>query len=192
MAFILSWGSVLSTIFNSNVELLQCYGIFLTSLKITFNKVKNTRQPCDTQQHHRTLQETLHSPSARWGRDSGITSPYAEIQDCSMFSTPTQMKYHSLFGTTFHWKSHHVGTSPSICFTNQFTGSYMTQVPTGSHLRTYFCMEIIKTSHRYTNFRKPLFILIIPKSKINLALKMTMTPKSFRKLTSGIPFENTL
>ena len=57
----------------------------------------------------------------------------------------------------------------------------MPQVPTGSHLRTYFSTEIMKTSQRHPNIRKPLCILAIPKSKINLALKMKMTPKSFRK-----------
>ena len=61
-------------------------------------KVRNTPQPCDDPTHQRTLQETLHtpSPSARWGRDPGITSLYAKTQDCSIFPTPTLMKYHSL------------------------------------------------------------------------------------------------
>ena len=31
------------------------------------------------------------NPSARWDRDSGITSPYAKTQDCSIFSTPMLM-----------------------------------------------------------------------------------------------------
>ena len=68
-----------------------------------------------------------------------------------------------------------------ICFTNQFSYPYMPQVPYGSHLRTYFSTEIMKTSQRHPNIRKPLCILTIPKSKTNSALKMTMTPKSFRK-----------
>ena len=68
----------------------------------------------------------------------------------------------------------------------------MTQVPTGSYLRTYFSMEIIKTSQRHPCIQKPLYILTIPTSKINLALKMTMTPTSFRKLRPDGPFENTL
>ena len=34
-------------------------------------------------------------------RDPGITSSYVKTQDCSVFSTPTQTKYHSLFGTIF-------------------------------------------------------------------------------------------
>ena len=57
----------------------------------------------------------------------------------------------------------------------------MTQVPTGSHLRTYFSIEIMRTSQRHPNIWKPLCILTIPKSKTNLALKMTMTPKNLRK-----------
>ena len=45
----------------------------------------------------------------------------------------------------FLLKPHHAGTKSLICFTNQFSGSYMTQVPTGILLQTYFSMEIIKT-----------------------------------------------
>ena len=57
----------------------------------------------------------------------------------------------------------------------------MTQVPTGSHVRTYFSMEIMKTSQRHPNIRK-LYILTITTFITNLALKMTMTPISFREL----------
>ena len=65
----------------SNVKLLQCYGIFLTSLNLICTKVRNTPQPCDDTAHQRTLQETPHIPSMRWARDPGITSPYAKTQD---------------------------------------------------------------------------------------------------------------
>ena len=51
-------------------------------------------------------------------------------------------------------------------------------------------IEIIKTS--INQFSKILYILTISKSKINLALKMTMRSKSFRKLRPEVPFENTL
>ena len=128
---------------NSNVKLLQYHGIFLTPFNLICTKVRNTPQPCDDPAYQRTLQETLHTPSTRWGRDRSI------------FSTPTQMKYHSLFGIALWWKSHHTGNSLSICFTNQFTGSYITQVPTGSYVRTYFSVGIIKTSPRHPNFQKP-------------------------------------
>ena len=80
----LKFHAVLSTIFSQltlNVKLLQCYRIFLRSLSITCTKVKNTPQPCDDPTHQRPFQETLHTPSARWGRDPGITSPYAKTQD---------------------------------------------------------------------------------------------------------------
>ena len=66
----------------------QCYGIFLTSLNLTCTKVKNTPQPWVDSAHQRTLQETLHTPIGIWGKDPGITSPYAKTQDCSIFSTP--------------------------------------------------------------------------------------------------------
>ena len=49
---------------NSNVKMLQCYGIFLTSLNLTCTKEKDTPQPCDDPAHQRTLYETLHIPSA--------------------------------------------------------------------------------------------------------------------------------
>ena len=68
----------------------------------------------------------------------------------------------------------------------------MIQVPTGSHLRTYFSIEIMTTSQRNPNIRKPLCVLTIPKSKTNLVLKMTMTPKNLRKPGPDGPFENTL
>ena len=64
--------------------------------------------------------------------------------------------------------------------------------PEGESMRTYFSMEIMKTSQRHPNIGKSLGILTIPKSKINLALKMTMTTKSFRKPRPDGPFENTL
>ena len=57
----------------------------------------------------------------------------------------------------------------------------MTQVPAGSHLRTYFSIEIMRICQGHPNIRKFLCILTIPKSKTNLALKMTMTPKNLRK-----------
>ena len=58
---------------------------------------ENMPQHCDDLAYHRSFQETLHTPSARWSRDPGITSPYAKAEDQSIFFTPTQMKYHSLF-----------------------------------------------------------------------------------------------
>ena len=45
---------------NSNVKLLQRYGIFLTSFNLTCIKVKNTVQLCDDPAHQRPSQETLH------------------------------------------------------------------------------------------------------------------------------------
>ena len=68
----------------------------------------------------------------------------------------------------------------------------MIQVPTGSHPRTYFRIEIMATFQRHLNIRKPLCVLTILKSKTNLVLKMTMTPKNLRKAWSDGPFENTL
>ena len=68
----------------------------------------------------------------------------------------------------------------------------MTQVPTGSHPRTYFRIEIMTTSQRHPNIRKLLCVLTIPNSKTNLVLKMTMTPKNVRKPGPDGPFENTL
>ena len=103
----LFWNSkfhaALSAIFSQLTLTLNCYGAmvsFWRHLISLLTKVKNTPQPCDEAAHQRTLQETLHTPSARCGRDPDITFPYAKTQDCSIFSTSTQMKYHSLLGTT--------------------------------------------------------------------------------------------
>ena len=48
------------------------------------------------------------------------------------------------------------------------------------------------TSQRHPNIRKPLCVLAIPKSKTNLLLKMTMTPKNLHKPWPDDPFENIL
>ena len=67
----------------------------------------------------------------------------------------------------------------------------MIQVPTESHLKTYFSIEIMTTSERHLNIRKPL-CPGHPKSKTNLLLKMTMTPKNLHKPWPDGPFENIL
>ena len=68
----------------------------------------------------------------------------------------------------------------------------MIQVPTESHLRTYFSIEIMTTSQRCPNIQKPLCVLAIPKSKTNLLLNMTMTPKNLHKPWPDGPFKNIL
>ena len=45
---------------NSNLKLLLCYGILLTSLNLTFTKVKNTPQSCDDSAYQRMLQKPPH------------------------------------------------------------------------------------------------------------------------------------
>ena len=68
----------------------------------------------------------------------------------------------------------------------------MIQVPTESHLRTYFSIEIMTTSQRHPNIRKPLCVLAIPMSKINLLLKITIAPKNLHKPWPDGPFEKIL
>ena len=63
--------------------------------------MKNTPQSCDDSAHQRTLQETLHTTGAGWGKDRGITSLYAKTQDCIIFFDPTLMMYHNLLGTMY-------------------------------------------------------------------------------------------
>ena len=72
-------------------------------------------------------------------------------------------------------------SSSSIYYTNHFTRPRMIQVPTESHLRTYYSIQIMTTSQRHPNIRKSLCVLAIPKYKTNLLLKMTMTPKNLHK-----------
>ena len=84
---------------NSNVKLLQCYDIFLTShdLICMYQSEKLTPTLWWPNTSENAPGNPPHpSPSARWGRDPGITSLYAKTQDCSIFPTPTLMKYHSL------------------------------------------------------------------------------------------------
>ena len=84
---------------------------------------------------------TMVSPIPRWDRDPGPTSSYAKTQNWSIFSTTTQIQYHSLFRTTFQVKTaSHMSESinrfttkavnmqkPSslICSASQWTGPYM-------------------------------------------------------------------
>ena len=104
----------LSTIFSQIILTLNCYSAMVSSwLHLT--------------SHQSPFQENLHTPNARWGRDPGIICPYAKTQDCSIFSTPTKMKYHSLVGTTFWQKPHHVGTSSSIWWTGFRYVSFLVQ-----------------------------------------------------------------
>ena len=159
----------LSTIFSlSQLTLtLNCYSAMISSWCHLISLVPKWKTHSNSvmTQHIRERSRKLSTPQMQ---DGVATLDCAKTQDRSIFSTPTQMKNHSLFGTTFRQKWHHAGTSPSICFTNQFTESYMTQVPTAGHFRTCFSMEIIKTSQKHPNFRKPLYILTIPKSEIML------------------------
>ena len=74
----------------------------------------------------------------------------------------------------------------------------MTRAPTGSYLRIYFSMEVIKIPQRHPNLRKPLDILTIPKAKLNSALKMKGTEKlpetkaKLKQYKQYSPFRNTL
>ena len=136
---------------------------------------------CDDLAHQIPFQEALHTPSA-----SGTGT---------LASPPLMLKHQTAvyFPPPHKWIipcseiPHHAGTSSSICFRNQFAVSQMSQVTTGSYLRTYVTMEIIKTPQRHSNIWKPLYILIIHKARLNLALKMIRTPSSFRKLRHGSP-----
>ena len=76
---------------NSNVKLLPCYGIFLTSRNLTCTRIKNTPQSRNDSAHQRTLQKPSTPQSVKWGRGPGITSTYAKTQDCSILSIPAPM-----------------------------------------------------------------------------------------------------
>ena len=85
---------------NSNVKMFSTIVSSWRHLPHLYQS-ENTPQRCDNAAHQRLFQGTLHIPCMRRDRDSGITSPYAKRQDWSIFCTPTQMKHHGLFGTTF-------------------------------------------------------------------------------------------
>ena len=160
-------------------------------LPLTSLVPKWKNQSCDDPVYQRPFKETLHTPRARWSRDPSITSTYAKTQDCNIFSTPTQIKYHSLFGTTFRLKPDHEVTSPSIYFINQFTGSYMTQVPTVSYLQTYFSKEIIKTPQHsktslYSDQPQDQIKFIIEDDKDTMKLPQTKELWSIQKYSPAL------
>ena len=84
---------------------------------------------------------------------------------------------------------HSLGTLKIVSRRDQFIDLFHKSIysslrNTSRHRKSFeniFSMEITKTSQIDSNIRKPLCILAIPKSKINLSLKMKMKPKSFRK-----------
>ena len=71
------------------------HGIFLTSLNLTCTKVKTYPNPVMTQHTEAVSGNPSHSKCKMGQR------PCAKTQDCTIFSTLIQMKYQSLFGTTF-------------------------------------------------------------------------------------------
>ena len=73
---------------NSNVKLLQRYGIFLMSRNLTCTRMKKTPQSGSDSAHQRALQKPSTPHSVKCGRDPGITSTYAKTQDCSVLSIP--------------------------------------------------------------------------------------------------------
>ena len=95
---------------DSNVNLLQCYGIFLKSLNLTCTKMKNILQPCDDSANQRTLQK----PFWTWvGQDTegfsniGVSLGcfhYFYTKVCSQMSSGEDLR--------------HVGMSELICVTN--------------------------------------------------------------------------
>ena len=132
--------------YSNDVKLLEWYGIFLTPPNLTCRKVKNTPQPCDDPAHQRLFQGTLH---------------IARIQDCSIFSShinevSTAIKTASrrnqsidLLHKSIYWFLH--DTSPHL-FAN-----------------------ILQYGNSKGTPKTPLYILTIPKTKLNLALKMIRT-----------------
>ena len=63
---------------QQNIAVIYLYNITYMLSNITYLSIYLSIYPCDDSTHQRTLQETLHSPSARWDRDPGIISPYAK------------------------------------------------------------------------------------------------------------------
>ena len=58
---------------NSNVKLLQCYDIFLTSRNLTCTRVKNTLQSRNDSVHQRTLRKS--STPQVWNGTGTVASP---------------------------------------------------------------------------------------------------------------------
>ena len=175
---------------NSNAKLLQCYGIFLTSRNLTCTRMKNTHQSRNDSVHQRTLQKTFPPQVWNGARTLASSPPMPSHKTVVYFPFPQQ--WYSL-----------VSERPSSknCITQGTVHRFvplintrpdMTQVPKGSHLRSYFSIEIMRTFQRHPNIWRPLYMLTIPKSKTNLALKMTITLKNLCKRKPDGLFENTL
>ena len=81
----LKFHAVLSTVFSQLILMLICYSAVVSSWRPLTSLVPKWK----------------HTPSARWGRDASITPLAVKTQDCNIFCTPTQMKYHSLFRMSF-------------------------------------------------------------------------------------------
>ena len=117
---------------NSNGKILQYYGTFLTSLNLTCTKVKTHPNPVMTQY-------IINSSRKLWHHLRLWLNTRLQYILSSHKNEVSWSVRNDLPGKTV---SH---SRPSICFTNQFTGSYTTKDPTESHLRRYSGMETIKT-----------------------------------------------
>ena len=171
---------------DSNIKLLQCYGIFLTSLNRNCTKVKIHLNSVMTEH----IKDRSRKPSTLQVRDRVVTlaSPSLMLKHRTVVYFPVPCKWNIIFFR----EPRRTGTSPLICFTNQFTDFYITQISTVSHLQTCSSMKIIKAPQRESNIWNTPGILTTLKTKLNLAFNIIRTPKSYHKLRHYGPFENSL
>ena len=73
---------------NSNVELLQCHGIFLTSRNLTCTKMKNTIQSHNDSAHQRKLQESPTPQVQNVARTLASRPPMLKLKTVGYFPLP--------------------------------------------------------------------------------------------------------
>ena len=113
--------------------------IILKSLNLPCTKVKKHPNPVMTH-HIRGHSGKLHTPSVKWSRDPDITSPYAKAEDWSIFFTPTQMKYHTLFYIYIFYKY--------LCFLILLQKNAFIKMLTGEH-KGMVCFANVKIVHTF-------------------------------------------
>ena len=115
---------------NSNVKLLQCYGIFLTSRNLTCTRMKNAPQSRNDSAHQGTLQKP--STPQVWNGAGTIASPPLMPKHKTVVYPPLMPKHKTVvyFPLPHQW-----------C-------SIVSERPSGKNCITYGPVFISRTTHQ--------------------------------------------
>ena len=179
--------AVLLTIFRKLILTLNCYSVMVSSWRHLTVIVPTWKYTLTLWWPSTSKTVPGNPPQVRDGVVT-LASPSLMLKHRTVVYFPVPCKWNII---VFR-KPRRTGTSPLICFTNQFTDFYITQISTVSHLQTCSSMKIIKAPQRESNIRNTPGILTTLKTKLNLAFNIIRTPKSYHKLRHYGPFENSL